>query len=107
MVLFLNLSRELPILITLDLSAQIKVITLEIVKIYVSESEHRVAHLMLYNLCNEYPDDSCLWSALAKLYLDIGKKQAAADTFEKAHECMEKLGKVSKEVIEATKLIDA
>ena len=89
-----------------DIPNQIKVVTLEIVKIHIAESEHRVAHLVLHHLCQEYPDDPHLYGTLGKLYLDIGKRQAAVVAFGKMEENLPKSGKVSKEVIEAHKFIN-
>ncbi len=90
----------------IDFAGQIKMVTLEIVKIHISESEHRVAHLMLNNLCNEYPNDPHLWSTLGKLYLDIGKKQAAVAAFEKAEQSLAATESASKEVVEAQKMFN-
>ena len=69
-----------------DIHAQIKLTSLEIIKIHMAESEHRVAHLILKSICEEYPQDPYLWNMLGKLYLDIGKRQAAVTAFEKSEE---------------------
>ena len=57
-----------------------------IIRIYCSDYEYRVAHTMLLDLCKQFPDDPYLQECLAKLYLDIGKKEQAVRAFKKAEE---------------------
>jgi len=81
-------------------------VTLEIVKIHVSESEHRVAHLLLSNLCKEFPNDPHLWENLGKIYLDIGKRQYAVDAFKKSQELLSQDEKIPQEIKDANKFFD-
>ena len=70
-------------------------LTLEIVKIHIAEAEHRVAHLILNNLCAQYPDDPFLWNTLGRLYLEIGKKPAAVAAFSKSEEAITKQSSIT------------
>ena len=69
-----------------DIPGQVKVVTLSLVKMYILDSEYRVAHLILSNLCNKYPEDPYLWNYLGKLYLIIGKREKAIEAFNKSDE---------------------
>lgn len=91
---------------TLDISRQVKIVTLEIVKIYITLTEYRVAHLMMSNLCNKFPQDPYLWSYLGKLYLNIGKRENAVQAFEKAESTFSSLSNVPKEVAETNKFFN-
>lgn len=89
-----------------EIHGQIKLLTMEIVKIHIAEGEHRVAHLILSNACKQYENDPYLWNLLAKLYLDIGKRESAVNAFKKEEECWKKLGeegKVPKTISEFSK----
>lgn len=89
-----------------DAVGQVKVVTLEIVKIYIVQTEYRVAHLMLSNLCKRFPDDPYLWNYLGKLYLDIGKREDAVAAFKTAEDALAKVPNVSKEAAETNKLFN-
>jgi hypothetical protein len=68
-----------------------------------AEGEHRVAHLILQDACQQYPDDPYLWNTLGLLYLDIGKRQAAATAFASTNGAMKRLvegGKATPELAE-------
>ncbi len=72
---------------------------LEIVRVHMCESEHRVAHLVLSSLTAQYPEDPYIWNTMAKLYLDIGKRQNAAEAFTKSEEAMAKRPGVSADFV--------
>ena len=93
-------------LIIVDFVGQEKIITLEIIKIYIVQTEFRVAHLMLSSLCRRFPDDPYLWNYLGKLYLDIGKREDAVSAFKTAKEAFSKLPNIPKEVAEANEFFN-